>query len=152
LPVELAVANVLCRPRCSWKPQFSTFLSCFVFPQSPNGTRLAVHPRSKVSEGKAESSPRKPTRLGGAGFSDAGRFPEMVPSSRGEKPGGTSIGESIRDLLAKFCSAITQKHGPPETELAFCFEASRQPSFVARGPSSPRFERGTCVIAVSGFF
>ena len=57
------------------------------------------------------------------------------------EPGGTPIGETIRDLLqfAPHNSSMT-----PETEL-FLFEASR--SQLVREIIKPALERGTCVLA-----
>src|SRR5207244_13621889 len=57
------------------------------------------------------------------------------------EPGGTPIGETIRELLqfAPHNSSMT-----PETEL-FLFEASR--SQLVREIIKPALERGTCVIA-----
>ena len=57
------------------------------------------------------------------------------------EPGGTPIGESIRDLLQ---FAPHNSNMTPETELLL-FEASR--SQLAREVIKPSLERGTCVIA-----
>ena len=64
-----------------------------------------------------------------------------VPYLLTREPGGTPIGESIRDLLqfAPHNSDMT-----PETEL-FLFEASR--SQLVREVIKPALERGVCVIA-----
>src|SRR5438477_11019213 len=64
-----------------------------------------------------------------------------VPYFLTREPGGTLIGESIRDLLqfAPHNSDMT-----PETEL-FLFEASR--SQLVREVIKPALERGVCVIA-----
>src|SRR5438067_1681083 len=64
-----------------------------------------------------------------------------VPYLLTREPGGTPIGESIRDLLqfAPHNSGMT-----PETELLL-FEASR--SQLVRETIKPALERGVCVIA-----
>jgi dTMP kinase len=64
-----------------------------------------------------------------------------VPYVLTREPGGTPIGESIRELLqfAPHNSSMT-----PETELLL-FEASR--SQLVREVIKPALERGTCVIA-----
>src|SRR5204862_8361643 len=64
-----------------------------------------------------------------------------IPYLVTREPGGTPIGETIRDLLqfAPHNSAMT-----PETELLL-FEASR--SQLVREIVKPSIERGLCVIA-----
>src|SRR5207249_6597668 len=64
-----------------------------------------------------------------------------IPYILTREPGGTPIGESIRELLqfAPHNSAMT-----PETELLL-FEASR--SQLVREIIKPALERGLCVIA-----
>ena len=64
-----------------------------------------------------------------------------VPHVLTREPGGTPIGESIRDLLQ---FAPHNSNMTPETELLL-FEASR--SQLAREVIKPSLERGTCVIA-----
>src|SRR5215467_10035069 len=72
----------------------------------------------------------------------ARRFKKMgIPHFLTREPGGTPIGESIRELLqfAPHNSGMT-----PETELLL-FEASR--SQLVREIIKPALERGICVIA-----
>ena len=72
----------------------------------------------------------------------AARFQEMgIPYLVTREPGGTDIGESIRELLqfAPHNTGMT-----PETELLL-FEASR--SQLVRETIQPALERGLCVIA-----
>jgi dTMP kinase len=64
-----------------------------------------------------------------------------VPYVLTREPGGTPIGESIRDLLQ---FAPHNSNMTPETELLL-FEASR--SQLVREVIKPALERGTCVIA-----
>ncbi len=64
-----------------------------------------------------------------------------VPHVLTREPGGTPIGESIRDLLQ---FAPHNSNMTPETELLL-FEASR--SQLAREVIKPSLERGICVIA-----
>ena len=64
-----------------------------------------------------------------------------VPFVLTREPGGTSIGESIRDLLQ---FAPHNSNMTPETELLL-FEASR--SQLVREVIKPALERGMCVIA-----
>lgn len=64
-----------------------------------------------------------------------------VPHLLTREPGGTPIGESIRDLLQ---FAPHNSNMTPETELLL-FEASR--SQLVREVIKPALERGTCVIA-----
>ena len=64
-----------------------------------------------------------------------------VPHVLTREPGGTPIGESIRDLLQ---FAPHNSNMTPETELLL-FEASR--SQLAREVIKPALERGMCVIA-----
>jgi len=64
-----------------------------------------------------------------------------VPHLLTREPGGTPIGESIRDLLQ---FAPHNSNMTPETELLL-FEASR--SQLAREVIKPSLERGICVIA-----
>ena len=64
-----------------------------------------------------------------------------VPYLLTREPGGTPIGESIRDLLQ---FAPHNSNMTPETELLL-FEASR--SQLVREVIKPALERGTCVIA-----
>jgi dTMP kinase len=65
----------------------------------------------------------------------------VVPYVLAREPGGTPIGESIRDLLQ---FAPHNSNMTPETELLL-FEASR--SQLAREVIKPSLERGICVIA-----
>jgi dTMP kinase len=72
----------------------------------------------------------------------AARFQRSgVPYILTREPGGTPIGESIRDLLQ---FAPHNSNMTPETELLL-FEASR--SQLVREVIKPALERGTCVIA-----
>jgi len=64
-----------------------------------------------------------------------------VPHVLTREPGGTPIGESIRDLLQ---FAPHNSNMTPETELLL-FEASR--SQIVREVIKPSLERGICVIA-----
>ena len=64
-----------------------------------------------------------------------------IPHILTREPGGTPIGESIRDLLQ---FAPHNSNMTPETELLL-FEASR--SQLVREVIKPAFERGMCVIA-----
>src|SRR5438045_7365417 len=64
-----------------------------------------------------------------------------VPSTVTREPGGTPIGETIRELL-QFAPHNTSM--TPETELLL-FEASR--SQLVRETINPALERGLCVIA-----
>ena len=64
-----------------------------------------------------------------------------IPYILTREPGGTPIGESIRDLLQ---FAPHNSNMTPETELLL-FEASR--SQLVREVIKPALERGTCVIA-----
>src|ERR1044072_1835149 len=64
-----------------------------------------------------------------------------VPYLLTREPGGTPIGESIRDLLQ---FAPHNSNMTPETELLL-FEASR--SQLVREVINPSLERGMCVIA-----
>jgi len=64
-----------------------------------------------------------------------------VPYILTREPGGTPIGESIRDLLQ---FAPHNSNMTPETELLL-FEASR--SQLVREVIKPALERGMCVIA-----
>jgi dTMP kinase len=81
--------------------------------------------------GKSTQSERLAARLHRSGF----------PCVLTREPGGTPIGESIRELLqfAPHNSSMT-----PETELLL-FEASR--SQLVREVIKPALERGICVIA-----
>jgi dTMP kinase len=72
----------------------------------------------------------------------AARFERLrIPHLVTREPGGTPIGESIRELL-QFASHNTNM--TPETELLL-FEASR--SQLVRAVIKPALERGMCVIA-----
>ena len=72
----------------------------------------------------------------------AARFQRCgVPYILTREPGGTPVGESIRDLLQ---FAPHNSNMTPETELLL-FEASR--SQLVREVINPALERGTCVIA-----
>jgi dTMP kinase len=72
----------------------------------------------------------------------AARFQRCgVPYILTREPGGTPIGESIRDLLQ---FAPHNSNMTPETELLL-FEASR--SQLVREVIKPALERGSCVIA-----
>ena len=72
----------------------------------------------------------------------AARFQRCgVPYILTREPGGTPIGESIRDLLQ---FAPHNSNMTPETELLL-FEASR--SQLVREVIEPALERGSCVIA-----
>lgn len=72
----------------------------------------------------------------------AARFQRSgVPYILTREPGGTAIGESIRDLLQ---FAPHNSNMTPETELLL-FEASR--SQLVREVIQPALERGSCVIA-----
>lgn len=64
-----------------------------------------------------------------------------IPHLLTHEPGGTPIGESIRELLQY---APHNSNMTPETELLL-FEASR--SQLVREVITPELERGTCVIA-----
>ena len=64
-----------------------------------------------------------------------------IPHLLTREPGGTPIGESIRELLQY---APHNSNMTPETELLL-FEASR--SQLVREVITPELERGTCVIA-----
>jgi dTMP kinase len=81
--------------------------------------------------GKSTQSDRLAARLQRCG----------VPHLLTREPGGTSIGESIRDLLQ---FAPHNSNMTPETELLL-FEASR--SQLVREVIKPALERGMCVIA-----
>jgi dTMP kinase len=72
----------------------------------------------------------------------ATRLQQMgIPHLVTREPGGTAIGETIRELLQ---FAPHNAHMTPETELLL-FEASR--SQVVREKIKPALERGLCVIA-----
>ena len=81
--------------------------------------------------GKSTQAERLATRLRRCG----------VPYIVTREPGGTPIGESIRDLLQ---FAPHNSNMTPETELLL-FEASR--SQLVREVIKPALERGTCVVA-----
>jgi dTMP kinase len=81
--------------------------------------------------GKSTQAERLATRLQRSG----------VPHLLTREPGGTPIGESIRDLLQ---FAPHNSNMTPETELLL-FEASR--SQLVREVIKPALERGMCVIA-----
>ena len=81
--------------------------------------------------GKSTQAERLATRLQRCG----------VPHLLTREPGGTPIGESIRDLLQ---FAPHNSNMTPETELLL-FEASR--SQLVREVIKPALERGMCVIA-----
>ena len=81
--------------------------------------------------GKSTQADRLATRLQRCG----------VPYILTREPGGTPIGESIRDLLQ---FAPHNSNMTPETELLL-FEASR--SQLVREVIKPSLERGICVIA-----
>jgi dTMP kinase len=69
-----------------------------------------------------------------------------IPYNLTREPGGTPIGESIRDLLQ---FAPHNSNMTPETELLL-FEASR--SQLVREVIKPALERGMCVIADRFFY
>src|SRR6266496_6672138 len=72
----------------------------------------------------------------------AARLTRMgIPHLVAREPGGTPIGETIRELLQFAPQNVSMT---PETELLL-FEASR--SQLVRGTIRPALERGLCVIA-----
>jgi dTMP kinase len=122
------MTDVLCRKNLCEAP-FDFLAALFHNRQMPRLPFITFE--GSEGSGKSTQADRLAVRLQRCG----------VPHVLTREPGGTSIGESIRDLLQ---FAPHNSNMTPETELLL-FEASR--SQLVRELIKPALERGMCVIA-----
>src|SRR5438552_1135184 len=121
--------TAVCKPPLLEGFDSTTVLQCFTLVQMSRGAFITFE--GSEGCGKSTQVQRLASRVGQAGA------PVLIT----REPGGTAIGEKIRDLLqfAPESFAMT-----PETELLL-FEASR--AQLVRETIQPALERGTVVIS-----